>query len=157
MMENKEFNPKEINGNEIIDFLNKETRDNDDLCDISISSGSFVFESQEVKGNTYKLYFTASYNNWGTDQDIPGNSINIDKKGVRVWVGEPFEGDGTDETLEEVLEKWLKNHTFDSNSEEKFISLLRDAYETLPEISFTCKKRLQDVINILVKAQTYMK
>jgi len=157
MMENKEFNPAEINGNEIIDFLNKESRDNDDLCDISISSGSFVFESQEVKGNTYKLRFTACYNNWGTDQDISGNYITIDKKGVKFFVGEPFEGDGTDSALEEVLEKWLENHTFNPNPEEEFESILREVYEKLPEISFTCKKEMQKVIDKLVKAQTYMK
>ena len=156
-MSNTEFNLEAINGNEIIDFLNKETQENDDLCDISISSGSFVFESQEVKGSTYKLYFTACYNNWGTDQDIDRNQIIIDKKGVTVYVGEPFEGDGTDSALEEVLEKWLENHTFNPNPEEEFESILREVYEKLPEISFTCKKEIQKVINKLVKAQTYMK
>lgn len=153
----KKFNPKEINGNEIIDFLNKETENNDDLCDISIVPGSFVFEEQEVEGNKYKLYFTGSYNNWGTHQDIEGNILTIDKDGVRFSLDEPFEGDGTDEALEEVLEKWLKNHKFSNNSEEEFMSLMREVYEKLPEISFTCKKDMQKVIDKLVKAKTYMK
>ena len=153
----KEFNPKEINGNEIIDFLNKETRDNDDLCDISPSPDSFIFESQELKGNKYTLRFTASFNNWGTDQDIPGNAVHITKDKVWLSLEEPFEGDGTDRKLSEVLTKWLKTHEFDSFSEEKFYSILSDAYEQLPGISFESKKELQKIIDTLVKAQTYMK
>jgi hypothetical protein len=152
-----EINLKEINGNEIIDFLNKESKDNDDLCDISPSPGSFVFESQEFKGSRYTLRFTASFNNWGTDQDIPGNAVHITKDKVWFSLGEPFEGDGSDDALEEVLSKWLKTHKFDSNSEEKFDSILRDVYEQLPGISFESKKELQKIIDTLVKAQTYMK
>ena len=153
----KEFNPKEINGNEIIDFLNKASMNDKKMTHISMSSNSFVFEDQEVDGDTYKLYFTASFNNWGTDQEIVSNEIKINKKGVNVYLGEPFEGDGTDETLEEVLEKWLETHTFDIFSEEKFYALLSHAHEQLPCISIENKKELQDIIDTLVKAKTYMK
>lgn len=151
------MNLKEINGSEIIDFLNKETRDNDDLCDISISSGSFVFEEQKVKEGKYTLYFTASYNNWGTEQDITRNALYITKDRVWFSLGEPFEGDGTDDALEEVLSKWLKTHKFDIFLEEKFYALLSDAHEQLPCISIESKKELQKIIDTLVKAQTYMK
>ena len=153
----KELNLEEINGNEIIDFLNKETRDNDELCDLSISSNSFVFERQELKKGTYKLYFTAGYNNWGTDQDIPGNYIIIKKNEVKVYVGEPFDGDGTDDAIEEVLTKWLETHKFDNAYEEKFYALIKDAYEQLPNISVGSNKEIQQVIDTLVKAQTYIK
>ena len=153
----KELNLKEVNGNEIINFLNTLSDDNEDLCDISIVFKSFVFESQKTKGDTYTLEFTASYNNWGTDQDIPGNSIIINKKGVKFSLGEPFEGDGTDELLEEVLTGWLKTHKFDTNSEEKFYAILSEAHEQLPGISFEDKKELQKVIDKLIKAKTYIK
>ncbi|MBP7845811.1 MAG: hypothetical protein KA007_00035 [Candidatus Pacebacteria bacterium] len=154
----KELNLEEINGNEIIDFLNKETtRDSDKLCDIGMSSGSFVFEGQELKDGTYKLYFTASYNNWGTDQDIPGNSLNITKKEIWFSLDEPFDGDGTSETLEEVIKNWIYNHKFDNAYEEKFYALIKDAYEQLPNISVGSNKEIQQVIDTLIKAQTYIK
>lgn len=152
-----DLNLEEINGNEIIDFLNKETRDNDELCDISISSGSFVFEEQKIKDGTYTLYFTASFNNWGTEQDIPENAIYITKDKVWLSLGEPFEGDGSDDALEEVLSKWLETHKFDNVYEEKFYALIKDAYEQLPNISVGSNKEMQKVIDTLVKAQTYIK
>jgi hypothetical protein len=77
-----ELDLKLINGNEIIKFLNKQSIDNEDLCDISISPGSFVFESQKIEKDeylaegfthSYILNFTGSYNNWGTEQEISGN------------------------------------------------------------------------------------
>jgi hypothetical protein len=156
-MENKEFKPEEINGNEIIDFLNKESRDNDKLCDISISANSFVFESQRVDGNSYKLCFTGSYNNWGTLQAISGNSITIDNKGVRISLDEPFDGDGTDEALEEVLTEWLKTHMFDTNTEEKFYNILKDVYEKISVLSYTDKSEMLNIIDQLILAKTYMK
>lgn len=154
----KQLDIKLINGNEIIDFLNKQSAaDNEDLCDISISSNSFVFEKQEVKKNTYTLHFTASYNNWGTDQEIPDNSIQITKRGVTFFLQEPFEGDGSEEALEKVLTEWLKTHKFDMYSNERFFALLSDVYEQLPCISFDNKNELQQIINKLTKAHTYMK
>lgn len=156
-MNKEQLDIKAINGNEIIDFLNKQSADNEDLCDISIISNSFVFEKQEVKKNTYTLHFTAFYNNWGTDQKIPDNSIQIDKKGVTFFLQEPFEGDGSEEALEKVLTEWLKIHKFDMYSSENFFSLLGDVYEQLPCISFENKSELQQIINKLTKAHTYMK
>jgi len=153
----KELNLEEINGNEIIDFLNKASMNNKSLTHISMSSNSFVFENQEIEDDSYKLYFTASYNNWGTDQEIKENQIIINKKGIAVYVGEPFEGDGTDEKIENVLNEWLETHKFDTMIEERFYALLHDAYEQLPNISFESKKELQKIIDTLVKAQTFIK
>ena len=153
----KELNLKEINGNEIIDFLNKQSENNEDLCDISPSPGSFVFESQNIKGGKYTLRFTASYNNWGTEQDIPENAVHITKDKAWFSLGEPFEGDGSADALEEVLSKWLKTHKFKQDTEEEFFSLLSYAYEQLPTISPKCKKELQQIIDKLIKAKTYMK
>jgi hypothetical protein len=153
----KELELKEINGNEIIDFLNKASMNNKNLTHISMSSNSFVFENQKIEDDSYKLYFTASYNRWGTDQEIKKNQIIINKKGIAVYVGEPFEGDGTDEKIENVLNEWLETHKFDTMIEERFYALLHDAYEQLPSISFESKEGLQKIIDTLVKAQTFIK
>jgi hypothetical protein len=153
----KELDLKEINGNEIIDFLNKESMNNKNLTHISMSLGSFVFEEQKVKDEKYTLYFTASYNNWGTEQDITRNALYITKDEVWFSLCEPFEGDGTDDALQEVLSKWLDTHKFDEMYEERFYAILSHAHEQLPGISFESKKELQEVIDTLVKAQTYMK
>lgn len=166
MNNNLEINLREINGYEIINFLNNLSINSNELCDVSIVQNSFVFESQKIiedkkmaegRDESYVLKFSASYNNWGTDQIIPGNEIRIHNKGVQVDVGEPFEGDGTDEALEQAIEEWLKTHKFDPNSEEKFYAILSDAYEQLPGISLESKDELQEVIDTLVKAKTYMK
>lgn len=155
-IKNIELNLEEINGNEIIDFLNKQRLNNEDLCDISIES--FEFEQQEIKKTFYKLEFTAYYDNWGTEQAYDGNSLLIKKDGsVKFSLSEPFEGDGTDSALEEVLAKWLKKHKFDNTYEEKFYALIKDAYEQLPNISVGSKKEIQKVIDTLVKAKTYIK
>lgn len=156
-IKNMDLNLEEINGNEIIDFLNKASMNNKSLTHISMSSNSFVFENQEIEDDSYKLYFTASYNNWGTDQEIKENQIIINKKGIAVYVGEPFEGDGTDEKIENVLNEWLKKHKFDNAYEEKFYALIKDAYEQLPNISVGSNKEIQQVIDTLIKAQTYIK
>lgn len=155
-IKNMDLNLEEINGNEIIDFLNKQRLNNEDLCDISIES--FEFEEQETKKTFYKLKFTGYYDNWGTEQAYDGNSLLIKKDGsVKFSLSEPFEGDGTDNVLEEVLTKWLKKHKFDNAYEEKFYALIKDAYEQLPNISVGSNKEIQQVIDTLIKAQTYIK
>ena len=72
---------EQINGNEIIEFLNKQTRDSEDFEDTNICLDSFVFVDQETTETKYRLYFDLDYNNWGTDQTIEGNSITIDSEG----------------------------------------------------------------------------
>lgn len=148
-----------INGNEIIDYLNKITMDdeNDDLEDISIERNSFVFDSQKIVNNKYCLNFTASYNNWGNDNEIYDNKLYITNDNLNFSLNEPFDGDGTDHKLEKILKIWLENHTFDTNLDEKFNNILEDVYQILPEICIENYERLIEVINMLTKAKTYMK
>jgi hypothetical protein len=148
---------QEINGHEIIEFLNKETLENDALCDISIVPGSFIFQSQEVKYDTYILKFTGNFNNWGTEQPIHGNTLCIKKDTLWFNLEEPFEGDGTDNALKAVLNNWIESHVFDVNTEEMFYSVLKEAYDEIASISFASKNEMQSVIDKLILAKTLMK
>lgn len=156
----KQINLETINGNEIIDFLNTFNGD------ISMSTDSFVFEKQEILEDTYhgnfgykyKLTFTANFNNWGTEQPIKDNHLVIFSDGsIRFYLEEPFDSDDTCEILEEALAEWLETHTFDSTVEDKFRIILEDVYEKLPGISFESKEEMQQIIDALIKAKTYMK
>ena len=154
------LNLENINGREIIEFLERARGDYDSdygdlLCDCSVSG--YKYDSQEIKNGKYTLYFTGVFNNWGHDQDEPGQQIIISDKGVDVRVGEPFEGDGSDEMIEEALTKWLKTYTFANDSEEKFDSIMREAFGGLSEVGFKDKEDMQKVIEQLEDAYTYMK
>ena len=153
------YNIKTINGNEIIDFLNSLNTDNYAVDDISIELKSFVFECQEIKDNTYILSFTASYNNWGTSQDIPDNQLIIIENNLWFSLSEPFEGDGTDTTLETILTKWLETHEFAAQHTQidQFNTRLEMAYELLPQIGITNIETMDKIINILTEARSYMK
>jgi len=146
----EDYDLSQINGREIIEFLNKEIHDNDDLCDISITY--FTFDKQEIKNGQYVLHFTGIYNNWGTDQGYGGNRIRIKKDGIQIRLEEPFEGDGTDDAIEEVLVPWLKTHKFDALADDKFIHLLKDAYEMMSNLSINSHDEIQKVIDKLVEA-----
>lgn len=148
---------EEINGNEIISFLNEQSKNNDDLCDIGISSGSFVFVSQKIESGKYTLEFIGDYNNWGTEQKIYGNALYIIKDKVWFSLNEPFDGDVTAEELEAILVPWLKIHKFDSNPEVKFKGMIQFAREELCEVTFKDKKLLQKIIDELIEAKSYMK
>lgn len=148
---------KNINGKEIIDFLNKITsEDTNELADISIEGNSFVFESQKILDNRYKLYFTASFNNWGTSQAISDNLLVIDEHGLRFSLEEPFEGDGTDEALRDVLKKWLETHNFNTNKEEEFDKLVNEAQVKLTHLSFGDTEGIQEIIDKLTEAKTWI-
>ena len=160
----KDLDLNSINGNEIIDFLNSKLKDRYEeeeeeemysFIDLSISG--FKFDGQKTKDDEYVLDFIGVYNNWGTDQDIDGNSIHIGKNGVRVRVEEPFEGDGSDEVIENVLTKWLKTHTFSSSPQIKYFELVNKAQDKLGDTAFNSPSKMQDVINLLIEAKTYMK
>jgi len=143
---------EKINGNEIIKFLNQQTED------ANICFDSFVFIEQKASKKTYKLYFDLDYNNWGTNQTIEDNSITISAKGqITCLLQEPFEGDGTDSVIEDVLANWLSVHKFNADPEHEWTEIMRDVYQTLPEIAFNDKKRMQEQIDALIKAKTYMK
>jgi hypothetical protein len=149
------YNVKEINGNEIIKYLNSLSED-DDMDDIGPVLGSFVFDSQTIKDDRYNLTFTASYNNWGTHQEIHDNYLFITEDEVSLSLEEPFDGDGSDEVLEIKLTEWLKTHKFE-DQKEYFDSILSDVYETLPGISFNSIKDMDEVIEKLIEAKSLMK
>ena len=146
-----------INGNEIIDHLNHLTKNEEVFEDTNICSNSFTFESQKIDKDTYKLYFLLDYNNWGTDQEIDGNEIHISQTGVSCRVGEPFEGDGTAETIEVAVVDWLKDHAFRDSPEEDFQEIMREVYQTLPEIAFNDPRGMEEQINKLTRAKSFMK
>jgi hypothetical protein len=116
-----------------------------------------VFESQKIEDDIYKLSFTATYNNWGTYQKIPNNRFVMDKKGIAFWLEEPFDGDGTDDILVEILEPWLETHNFETNLDGQFEGVIREAYGQLAEVTYDDEKSLDEVIKMLVKAKTYIK
>ena len=157
---------EKINGNEILKYLNDSVDEVDDLCDVSLCR-PLEFESQGVVSDLtkgiddkgfYRLTFSAYFNNWGTHQLVEDNYIEVFPNGeVRVWLEEAFEGDGSAEAIEDFLSPWLKTHEFSTNSEEEWMSIMRDAYEQLPQIGFNDPEGLQDQINILIKAKSYMK
>lgn len=148
---------KLINGNEILDFLNKHREENEEYwCDISIG-GPIEFESQDINNGVYRLFFSGYYNNWGTDQIVEGNIIFVDGKGVvSTHLDEPFDMDESSDYLEEILNSWIKTHKFKNNTDEEYYNILGEAYEELGQVSYNTEE-LQKVINKLIKAKTYIK
>lgn len=150
-----------INGNEIIDFLNTiKWRDHDTM----LYSNSFVFESQEIKdsnwGKKYVLNFSTYWNNWGSDQEVGDNSINIFEDGtITVDFDEPLDGDGSSDAVEEILKSWLPTHTFNQTSEKDFLSLIHEAENELSNMLFTSAKNhpINSTIEKLIKARTFLK
>jgi hypothetical protein len=151
------INLNTINGNEIIDFLNKLSNDNYVLEDMNIDRGTFKFIEQSIYKNIYNLDFSVDYNNWGEGQELSGNSIQVTKEGIHVFLDEPLEDCGAEEFIEKQLEQWLKNHKFKSNSEDEWKYILQEAYDKLSQIDFKDVKAMDEIINMLIKAKTYMK
>lgn len=116
-------NLSEINGNEIIDFLNSIDKELNDIC---INSGSFRFESQKIKYNKYYLYFSCDFNNWGGAQEVDDNVIYITENKVWLFLGEPIEGSGGEDVIDELLTDWLKTHKFATNNKETMLNLLKN-------------------------------
>jgi hypothetical protein len=146
-----------INGNEIIDFLNNESLNNDELEDITIEPGSYKFYDQAVSKGTYYLSFSADYNNWGESQPQNGNEIHISKDGVVALLCEAFESDGCYKVLEKYLTEWIKTHEFNKIPDRDFHNLLTEASNRLSGVTFEDKKELELVIELLTKARTYIK
>lgn len=150
------YNLKDINGNEIIDFLNSLNTDMYRIDDISIELNSFVFEKQRIEKDRYILDFTASYNNWGTSQDISDNKLIITEHDLRFSLNEPFEGDGTDRILKTIFENWLENHVFYDQTQ-NFFDKVQYAYEKIPDVTFNDVKGMDNIIKILTEAKSLMK
>lgn len=157
------INLENINGVEILEFLNGQIRDNEDLCDISLCA-PLKFEKQSLGKERagelmYSLSFSAYHNNWGTDQLMEGNEIQITSKKVKVLVVEPFEGDGSDEELENVLLEWIKTRKFKSNKDIKkeFYKLTNYVSNDLYHLEYDDKERIEKLIKKLVDAKELMK
>lgn len=145
---------KNINGNEIIDYLN--TLD-DELIDTSVESNSFVFNSQSIVNGDYKLYFETSFNNWGTSQTIDDNYLIITEDSLDVFLNEPHDGDGSCEIVEDILFEWLETHKFRTDNKESFHKLIEDQTIILNSIKYDDNNTLLKVIANLTKANTLMK
>lgn len=143
-----------INGYEIIDFMN--TDEVSKILDGYSLSGEYEFVSQKYSGGVYNLEFKSIYNNWGHTQD-EFNTIEIMRDYVGVSCGEAHEGDGSDKALEGALKKWIAYHKFDNDPESKFKNILREASEKIKNINFSSKEEMDYLIDIMVKAKTYMK
>ena len=154
----KPINLEEINGNEILEFLNNHLSDNEDLYDISLN-GPLEFENQEITNRCYILEFSAYYNNWGTYQLIPGMEILITDDKVELLLDEPFEGDGSDEALEEVLVEWLATHKFllKNANDLKFEGMIAFCREQLSQISIVDTEKMEKIIDELKEARSLMK
>lgn len=147
-----------INGSEILKFLEEQIDDNEDLCDVSVDT-PLEFVSQEVKNGKYTLKFNAYYNNWGTDQLIEDNKLYIENGKVDFRLQEPFESDGSESALEEVLEHWLKTHKFQSKDElsVKWHGMVHFCCESLEQLTFDDTKRMEHIIEELTEARSLMK
>ena len=151
------MNINEINGNEIIGFLNDLDMNSDGLDDISICQ-PFTFENQTITQKGYELKFTGNYNNWGTYQEISDNLLIINSDGkVEFWLEEPFDGDGSGEKLDEVLTKWLENHTFDANYINHFNALVSLTNQILSKCEYGDSKAIDTAIKNLTKAKNLIK
>lgn len=154
---------EDINGAEILEFLNDQIDNSDELCDISLC-GELEFENQEI-GTTnegesiYVLTFTAYYNNWGELESRPGNEIQITNDSVMVIVDEAFEGDGSDTEIEDVLREWLKTHKFQSREtvESAFNDSMSVIKSNINNIGFSDINDMDELIEELTKIRTLMK
>ena len=153
---------EKINGNEIVDFLNHLTEENDEPhYEYNICTNSFRFVDQQIENENgiqvYVLYFTVDYNNWGEDQEIDNNRVVIDRVGVKIKFEDPIEGSGAEEFFEDFLTNWLKKHVFHYAPEEQFDGQMREIYEKMPEIDFSNTKAMDELIKDLQKARSLMK
>ena len=147
------INLDKINGNEIIDFLNKSS---DKFKDCSIIF-PLTFESQRIFNGRYELKFMSHYNNWCTLQPISDNIIAIDEEGnIIIELEEPFEDDESSDILEDILSKWLPTHVF-SDQSENFNNIMIDAREKINKISINDINLMNNIIKQLTNARTMMK
>ena len=155
-----------INGNEIIDFLNK-SYSNDDWFDSMLSNG-FEFISQEITNHKddngeiyqkYKLKFRTYYNNWGTDTQLDDNTLFITEEDIWVSFDEPLSDDGTSDIITNLLKKWLPTHKFKEDNEEIFYQIIDNASKELSEVKYGLSKNhnIDNIIKSLEKAITYLK
>jgi hypothetical protein len=159
----------EINGNEIIDYLNEQLKSDDYPFDDTMISGAFFFEEQKViKQNdvlTYTLSFHTFWSNWGKDTEVDGiiyiSHQKTNKNKIWAWFDEPVEGDGTNEIVVNLLKEWLPTHKFSETNGELYTNLMQDIqddmvliYEPDPK---TTPAVIDEIIEKLQKAKSYIK
>ncbi len=149
---------KKINGYEIIDFFNNLPEEPTNTLNHDYNMcRPFIFETQMTTDEEYNLMFSVFYDNWGEHQIIKNNLLTIKASSVSFELDEVFEGNGSDDTLTELLTEFLKNHTFNQNTEEDFYTLIKECDEGFKSITYSDKKALLDLIKKLKKAYTLMK
>lgn len=153
-----ELNLEDINGNEIIDFLNDQLKNTDEFEDTNISH-EFKFQSQRIDSSQYVLTFSTYYNNWGTDQLITDNEIRISNVKIGVFCQEPLDCNGSDDIIEDLLREWIKTHKFKSNDD-----IQTDFYWGIEIISNDLNgllidepDKMDEIIEALTKARALMK
>jgi hypothetical protein len=139
------LNLNELDGNQIIDFLKKK-------------GYSVEFVDQVNDKENYQLKFTMSWNNWGHESDYT-NYIYIREGYIEVCLDEPWEGNGEDDEMEELLEGWLKTYTFEKiNYKEKFDKLMFEIYDDVMERidRVSTREQIDSIIEKLKIAKTYL-
>jgi hypothetical protein len=163
------FALSEINGNEIIDYLNEQLKSDDLPFDGTMISGDFVFDSQQIlKKNdvlTYTLSFKTFWNNWGKDTVVYGviyiSHQKINENIIWAWFDDPVGGDGTEGVVVELLTKWLPTHKFSETNEELYTNLIQDIQDDMVLIYTPDGKTTTDIIDEIIekltKAKSYIK
>lgn len=148
-----------INGYEIIDFLNNLDEDTKDTLS---SEHNFElpieFKKQGIFDGRYHLKFSVFFNNWGTNQIINDNLIEIYEDGrVSIRLEEPLDGNGCEEILEEQITLFLKTNTFNENVEEDFYRVIENCRDNLNVVGYSDKELLEKTIEQLTKANSMIK
>ena len=136
-----------IDGNQIIEYLNKNY------------DGSIEFVRQEIikkpNGTFYRLFFSRE---WYRDDIYYANYLAIDKDGINVCSYEPWEGNGDDDDMENLLSEWLKTYTFKKiDYKSKFYLLMLDVEADISGVINDPKQETIDaMIEKLKLAKTYL-
>jgi len=133
---------EDINGYEIIDYLNK--------LDIL----TFEMNNQYIEDDVYCLLFTTQYKDWDTYVSIDGE-IYIDKTSIEIISDDRVEEEIYD--IEEKLLPWLKSMKFNKNVEEESMKLLEEVYNDMSQISYGDKEQINITIEKLKKVKSYFK
>jgi hypothetical protein len=159
-MLHKSIDINEINGDEIVEFLNEKSKNPDVEWhhEYNVVTDSFSFVDQKVQDNAYVLDFGVEFNNWGENFPCNGNSIRITPDGISVELGEFLEGQGFEEELEEILMEWLSTHVFDNDVEKTFYSYIAQSFDELSSVKYNeGKEYLQRIIDKLTRAKNLIK
>jgi hypothetical protein len=125
---------KYFKGREIIDFLNGF----DDVDELY--GWNFIYESQSIKGSTYKVTFSVEYGHF-----IKGNYITIDENGkIYARLKEPFEGCGGEEELEDIMITFI-NQLEISLRDNKISSIIDNESELKDRYKQKCLAKLKDL------------